>query len=157
LKIRGDEHVSPEVVDAVVRSALSEGFTLDCITEIGARGSADVHWITAFAEEGGKAILTADTDFIRRPHQVMAVHDAGLAIIHLPPKWQNAQLHMQMAHLLIWWKRIEAAVSEAKPRECWRPEWNISESGKLQKIKVDYEEAKKKLSKANRPSRKEVP
>ena len=109
-----------------------------------------------FGKEGGKAILSADTDFLKRPHQVMAVHDAGLAIIHLPSKWANAPLHLQIAHLLIWWKRIEATLEAAKPRECWRPEWNIRSEGELRKIKVDYEEARRKLKKANRPSRQDV-
>jgi hypothetical protein len=155
LKIRADEHVSPEVVAAIRRSAISDGVVLDSITEIGAAGTSDPHWVTVFGKEGGKAILSADTDFLKRHHQVMAVHDAGLAIIHLPSKWANAQLHLQMAHLLIWWKRIEAALLAAKGRECWRPDWNINEQGELRRMTIDYEEARKKLKKANRPSRQE--
>jgi PIN domain-containing protein len=81
LKIRADEHVSPEVVSAIRQSALSERFTLDSIIEIGAKGAQDQHWITVFGKEGGKAILSADTDFLKRPHQVISVHEAGLAII----------------------------------------------------------------------------
>ena len=143
------------MVSAIRQSALSEGVVLDSIIEAGDKGAQDQHWITVFGKDGGKAILSADTDFLKRPHQVMAVHEMGLAIIHLPSKWANAELHLQMAHLLIWWKRIEAALAEAKGRECWRPVWNISEQGDLQRIKIDYEEARKKLKKANRPSRQE--
>jgi hypothetical protein len=156
VRIRADEHVSSVVVTTVKTSALGAGFDLDSITLVGQRGSSDEHWITSFGKDGGTAILTADTDFVKRPHQVMAVHDAGLRIVHLPPKWANAPLHLQIAHLLIWWGRIEAAIRSASPRECWRPEWNISERGELQRVTVNYEEARKKLKKANRPSRQEV-
>lgn len=157
MKIRADEHVSPEVVTAIRQSALGEGVLLDSIIEIGAKGAQDQHWVTVFAKEGGRVILSADTDFLKRPHQVMAVHDAGLSIIHLPGRWANAELHLQMAHLLIWWKRIEAALAGAKGRECWSPPWNISEQGELKRINIDYEEQRKKLKKANRPSRQESP
>ena len=79
----------------------------------------------------------------------MAVHDTGLTIIHLPPKWQNAQLHMQMAHLLIWWRRIEAAVVQKPSRV--NAGVRSGTSAKLGELaedsKSDYEEARKKLSK----------
>jgi len=156
VKIRADEHVSPEIVAAVNKMAITTGFQLTSVIDAGQRGSTDVHWVTQFGKEGGKAIISADTDFFRRPHQVMAVHDAGLMIIHMPHKWANAPRHLQAAHMLAWWKRIEIAVKNGHPKQCWRPEWNISEDGELRPVKVDYEEHRKKLKKATRPSRRQI-
>jgi PIN like domain len=156
VKIRADEHISPHIVAAINQMALSAGFEFSSVIDSGHRGSTDVHWVTAFGSEGGKAILTADTDFFSRPHQVMAVHDAGLMIIHMPPKWANAPCHLQAAHILAWWRRIEVVVKGGRPKQCWRPDWNVTESGELKNVKIDYEEHRKKLQKANRPSRQGV-
>ena len=108
MKIRADEHVSKEIGRAVRELALSPGFELTHVIEIGDRGSDDVHWITRFALDGGDAIISADTDFCKRPHQVMAVNNTGLRLIHLPSRWANARGDLQAAHILLWWRRIEA-------------------------------------------------
>ena len=143
MKIRADEHVSVEVVRSVRAAAVSADVELDSVVEADQRGEDDEHWITQFGKSGGTAIVTADSDFVRRAHQVMAVHDVGLIVVHLPPKWANAQLHLQVAHLLIWWRRIEHAVRSANPLDCWRPEWNINENGALRKVAINYEDARK--------------
>ena len=45
-----------------------------------------------FANEGGKAILTADTDFFRKPNQIVAIDQTGLKVVHLPSKWVQVKL-----------------------------------------------------------------
>ncbi|MEQ1887921.1 MAG: DUF5615 family PIN-like protein [Alphaproteobacteria bacterium] len=154
MKIRADEHVSPEIVHAICKIAISSGFELTSIFTSGDRGTSDTHWVSKFGREGGIAILTADTDFLKRPHQVMAIREAGLIIVHLPSKWANAPIHLQASHILAWWRRIEHSIANGKPGDCWQPEWNVNETGKLKQIPIDYEEFRKKLKKANRPSRR---
>jgi hypothetical protein len=149
LKIRADEHVSPEIVRAVREMALSAGWEITSVIEMGDRGLQDDHWITRFAREGGSAILSADTDFFKLPSQVIAVAKTGMKIIHFPPKWANAGCHLQAAHTLLWWRRIEEALTTMKPRECYRPPWNINESGELNRVQVDYARAYKKQRKAD--------
>lgn len=153
MKIRADEHVSQRIVGAIRTMALSTPFELSSVVECGDRGKSDVHWIRRFASEGGKAILSGDADFFSRPHQVMAVCECGMMIVHMPARWSNAKCHLQAAHLLMWWSRIEAALSTGRPRQCFRPGWNIAEKGEMVRIKVDYEAARKKIKKAARESR----
>ncbi len=150
MKIRADEHVSPEIVRAVRDMALSPGWEFSSVIEVGDRGLADEHWITRFAQEGGAAIISADTDFLRTPPQVLAVLNTGMRVIHLPPRWASAGCHLQAAHILLWWGRIEATISEMRDRDCYRPPWNINESGELQRVKIHYEQAHKKHRKATR-------
>jgi hypothetical protein len=97
--------------------------------------------------------VSGDTDFFKHHHLVVALHDAGLQIVHMPSKWSNASGHLQMAHTLLWWRRIESALSSGYPRQCWKPPWNISEAGDIQRIRVDYEAHRKKARKSDRPSR----
>ena len=102
MKIRADEHVSEEIVHAVRKMALSPGWELTSVIAAGDRGADDIHWATKFASEGGQVILSGDTDFFKHHHLVVAMHDAGLQIVHMPPKWSNAPGHLQTAHTLLW-------------------------------------------------------
>jgi hypothetical protein len=150
LKLRADEHVSQEIVRAVREMALSPGWELSHVVEEGDRGSSDEHWITRFAAQGGNAILSADTDFFLLPVQVMAVFNTGMKVIHFPSRWANAGCSMQAAHTLLWWGRIEKKIAEMRQRQCFRPPWNVGESGDLSEVRIDYQSATKKLKKANR-------
>ncbi len=149
MKIRADEHVSPEIVRAIRDMALSPDWEISSVLDYD-RGSDDVHWITHFARDGGHAILSADTDFFKVPHQVVAIFDTKLRVIHLPAKWANATCHLQAAHLFLWWRRIETCVAEMRVGQCFRPPWNINESGKLERIDIDFQKASRKLRQAAR-------
>lgn len=117
---------------------------------VGQSGYSDIHWVTAFANAGGTAIITADTDFIHTPPQVDAVFRTGIRVIHLPSRWAQSKISLQTAHLLIWWNRIETKITEMKPRECFQPKWNVTEDGELQQIRLDFGKAQKKLKKDKR-------
>ena len=153
MRIRADEHVAPSIVRIVNELVLSHDFELTSILDVGDKGKKDEYWATAFANDGGHAILSADTDFFRRPHQVVAIDDTGLRVIYLPPKWANAPGHMQAAHLLMWWPRVEHTLTVSKKREVWALKWNIREEGTLVRKKVDYGAFRKKLKKADRRSK----
>ncbi len=152
MKIRADENVSPKIVAMVRQLAMSASFDLSSVFESGHRGTEDQYWATAFAHDGGDAILSADKDFFKKPHQVVAIDDTGLRVIYLPPKWANASGFLQASHILMWWPRIEAKLKEAKPREVWVVKWNISQEGELERKRVDYGKVRKKLRKAERRS-----
>ena len=150
MRIRADEHVSREIVRMVCELALSPSFEFSSIFDVGHDGSPDQYWATEFAKDGGDAILTADTDFFRKPNQVVAIDRTGLKVIHLPSRWANARAHLQAAHILMWWPRIEIKLREANPREVWMVQWNINEDGELKRKKVDYGAAHKKVRKTRR-------
>ncbi len=160
MRIRADEHVSPEIVRIICELALNLDFELSSVFNVGHDGSPDEYWVTEFAKDGGDAILTADTDFFsadtdffRKPNQLVAIDRTGLRVIHLHSRWANARARLQAAHILMWWPRIEAKLREARPREVWLVQWNINETGELKRKKVDYSAAHKKLRKAKRRSK----
>ena len=153
MKIRADEHIAPAIVDAINAIALGYEFELTSVLKVGFKGASDVHWMTAFAEEGGHAILSADTDFLKEPPQVVAIDRTGLKVIHLPSGWANATLAMQAGHLLSWWRRIENQLQAMKPRECFSPPYNLSEDGTLKKIPLDFQKMHKKAKKAGKGSK----
>jgi len=150
LRIRADEHVAPAIVQAVNDIGLGDGFELTSVVRAGYAGASDVHWITAFANDGGDAILTADTDFLKLPPQVLAVQRTGLRVIHLPSSWANAKRALQAGHLLIWWRRIEIQLTIMKPRECFTMPFNVSEEAELKRVSLDFQGMGKKAKKADR-------
>ena len=60
MKIRADEHIAEKIVRLVRDMALSDGWELSHVIEAGQRGTADEHWATQFANDGGQAIISAD-------------------------------------------------------------------------------------------------
>ena len=124
MKICADEHVSPKIVKVVRDIALSPNCEICHISDAGNCGASDVSWITEFAQDNGKAILPADSDFHKRPHQVVAVWESDLIVIHLRPKWANSQRHVQAACILYLWKAIENILTKSPSGRCWRvPFW----------------------------------
>lgn len=153
MKIRTDEHVAPAIVAAIRDVGLSDSaWDVSSVLQVGQQGHGDVHWITAFAKSGGEAILTADRDFIAKPPQVQAVFETGIKVIHLPPKWGQQSGDLQAAFVLLWWGRIERTLSEMKPRECYRPAWNLNTEGELKRVSLDFQKAQKRLKREKRKS-----
>ena len=149
MKIRADEHVSPQIVETICGLCLSAGWTFDHVNHVGDRGASDVHWMNNFAADGGQAVLTADTDFTSRPPQVVAVARTGMKIMLLPSRWAQAKRSLQTAHILFWWPQIEAKLHEMKARECVTPRWHLDEKKvAFQKVEINFSRAEKRLKHA---------
>ena len=153
MKIRADEHVSPSIVSAVREMALNESWELSSVYDSDDRGNKDEHWITKFSHEGGHAILTADRHILLHPPQVVAVFDTGMKLIQLPPKWANSRIALQAAHILLWWLRVENVLERMNDKECYKIPWNLTESGSLKKVPIDFAKAHRKYKRSNRKSR----
>ncbi|MGC2408680.1 MAG: DUF5615 family PIN-like protein [Methyloceanibacter sp.] len=149
MKIRADEHVSPPIVRWIRELGLTPGWELTSVREEGHGGDHHVTWVTKFARDGGHAILSADKDFLKRHQQIVAICDTGLRVVHMPPKWANSIRSIQAAHMLFWWNKIEATLADSRPREFWRVPWGFADSSLILQ-KVDYEESRKRLKKAQR-------
>lgn len=156
MRVRADEHVSPAIIAVIRALALTPGWELTSVLDTD-RSADDVHWLTRFAGENGDAILSGDTDFLKMPQQVSAVFDTGLKVVHMPSRWSNAKGHLQAAHLLLWWPRIETAIGEMKSRQCFRPPWNINEAGTLVPVPIDFQTARRKARQGARRGRTPIP
>src|SRR3546814_12242699 len=128
---------------------------LDSVVSARQSGKSDVHWITEFMSDGGDAILTADRDFLENAPQVEAVFNTGAKVIHLPAKWGQARGTLQAAHILMWWSRLEECIAPMKPRQCFRPPWNIIEPGAMQQVAIDFHAAQKKIKKTTKNAKKD--
>lgn len=133
MKICADEHVSPRIVQAI-RPVLHANWSIISILEEKFAGNSDIYWITQFSQNGGDVILSADRDFLNKMPLVEAISNTGLKMIHLPRRWARSPRHLQAAHILRWWKKIEEALEVMYPGEYRRTKFTMKEPRKLEVI-----------------------
>jgi hypothetical protein len=151
LKVRADEHVSPKIVETIRSLVLTSGWELSHVRDHHRARTADETWLPLFAEEGGKAILSADATMLKRPHQLMAVRDSGLICVLLSSRWAGAKRHEQAAGLLYHWPAIEAVIAESKPGDCWRVPAGY-DGEKLTQHTINYGAAANALDASRKPA-----
>lgn len=93
-----------------------------------------------FAAEGGKAIITADANMLKRPHQLLAIQQSGVVGVILPHAWAGARKNVQASSLLYFWPEIEVTFSSAQPGEFWRIPSSLHK-GPLEKLVINYAQA----------------
>jgi hypothetical protein len=128
LKVRADENVSIRIVRAVRDIALSQGWELSHVREHHESRTLDETWLPRFAQESGNAILSADRKMLARPNQIRAIAATGLVGIFLPRRWAESRRHIQAAHILYWWPRIEETIASSAKSACWRVPFGFTDA-----------------------------
>lgn len=150
MRICADENVAPLLTQLIRDSLLGKAHTLDLVDDHQARGVDDQIWVRKFADAGGEAIVGADAKMLTRPHEVVAIFEAGLRLVVLPGQWAQQPKNIQIAFLFLWWPRIEKAFETAKARQCFKVPWSWKETDTVSEFKLDFQEAQKKAKKAAR-------
>lgn len=115
MKLRADEHVSPKIVRALKEVVLSPGWELTHVRDAHGARTADETWVPRFAIEGGKAIITADANMLKRPHQLLAIQQSNVVGLILPHARAIAKRHVQASSLIYFWPEIEACFRDRVP------------------------------------------
>lgn len=126
---------------------LVQGCELSHVRDEHAAKTADETWLPHFAANGGVAFLSADGRILKRPHQLIAVRDAGLVCVILSEQWAVSRRHEQAANVIFWWPSIEAAIGNSKPGDCWLVPFAFGKDDKLIFKPIDYDKAAKAVSK----------
>lgn len=150
MKICADEHVSTWIVGIIRDSCLDRKHSLEHVEDYYLRGVDDEIWVRRFAKAGGEAIISADANMLRRNHELIAICDSGLRLVVLPSKWANATRNLQASHVMFWWPKIQDTISASPPRKCWKVPWGYNDKEPLHSITVDFEDARRKIKKADR-------
>jgi hypothetical protein len=93
-----------------------------------------------FAAEGGQAIITADANMLKPPHQLLAVQASNVVGLVLPYTWAEAKRHVQASSLIYHWPEIEAAFSSAQAGEFWRMPVALHRAS-IEKLVINYASA----------------
>jgi len=147
LRICADENVAPLLTQLIREALLSKSHTLDMVDDFQARGVEDQIWVRKYADDGGEAIVGGDGKMLTRPHEVVAIVEAGLRVVVLPPHWPRQQRHVQIAFLFLWWPRIEKTLETCKQRQCFKVPWSWSLTDALVEERPNVQEAYKKVRK----------
>lgn len=119
MKIIGDEHMSPRIVRAVSDLALKRGWSIEHVIGSSYQSRADEDWVSAFANSGGNVFLSADRQMLKRPALISKISELNLIGIYLPSDWAQSKRHLQAAHILYWWPKIEATLETCAPGTAW--------------------------------------
>jgi len=93
----------------------------------------DVPWIKRFYQEGGRVIISGNTEMIRVPHERLALIECGMLVIFFPRNWNNWGFFDKCAHLMHWWPLIAAKARRGKKGTFWSVplNWTAQHKGKL--------------------------
>jgi PIN like domain len=93
----------------------------------------DVPWLRRFAADGGKVVVSGNTQMKNIPHERLALIELGFVVIFFESQWSNWKFFRKCALLLHWWPVIARTVKRAKPG-FWHIPCNWPENGKLRKV-----------------------
>lgn len=116
MRVGVDANLSFRTVNAL-SAVFSDSERLDAPTfECVGSGPAesDVMWISQFASDGGSAIIGVDRRIIAKPHEIRALHEAGLSACFLDFGQNGAKLHFQTGAIVNLWPRLNAIWIDAR-------------------------------------------
>ncbi|WP_333832048.1 hypothetical protein [Rubrimonas sp.] len=137
MKLIGDEHVSPKIIRAIRDLGLAgrEGWTIESV--VGSRYASieDEDWIVAFANDGGRGLLSADREMLQRRTLVQQIAQTGLIAVYLPKKWASSHKAWQASHILFWWPRIVATFESARNGSAWYVPGSFDETQPFREVR----------------------
>lgn len=103
----------------------------------------DVPWLTRFARDGGKVVISGDRDMLDTPHERLALQQNGFVVIFFERRWSGWDFFRKSSLLLHYWRKVAKRVTTAKPGALLRIPANWKEDGDL----LDVPTGEQKISK----------
>lgn len=94
----------------------------------------DVPWLKRFAADGGKVVISGNTEMKNVPHERLALLESGFIVIFFESQWSNWKFFRKCALLLHWWPVIAKTLKRARPKSFYHIPCNWQEDGKLRKV-----------------------
>jgi hypothetical protein len=95
------------------------------------RPKNDVPWLKRFADDGGKVVISGDTQMRQRGHERLALIEHGFIVIFFEGQWSGWKFWRKCALLIHWWPVIAAKIKRAKKASFYHVPCNWVEDGKL--------------------------
>jgi len=93
----------------------------------------DVPWLKRFAADGGKVVISGNTNMRYVPHERLALIELGFVVIFFENQWSNWKFFRKCALLLHWWPVVSRRIKRAKPG-FWHIPCHWKEKGTLRKV-----------------------
>jgi hypothetical protein len=162
LKIAFDENFPPAMVrvfqalatERQFRRALG-GFRLTSApaytpkrTDIDYRKKDDVPWVTRFAADDGRVIISGDVRMMDVPHELLALKQLGLVTIFFEAQWNGWKFFPKSSLVLHYWPKIIACAKSAKKGTFHRVPAHWKVEGDLYEITTPDDKITRKAPKA---------
>jgi hypothetical protein len=117
----------------------------------------DAPWISRFAADGGRAIISGNTRMKSQPHERLALVQSGLVTIFFESQWSQWRFFKKCSLLLHWWPEIISTVKKAPSGTFWHipAHWSdgalrqvSSEDQKL--VRVEQQKSEREVVRAKR-------
>ena len=120
MKVIADEMIASNIVKVINLVALNENILLQSVQGSEFQGQQDMDWIQAFANAGGKGILSADRKMLRKKTFIQEILKLGVTFIYLPHNWATSRINEQAAYLLFHWPQIQDTFkTKSKKSRIW--------------------------------------
>jgi hypothetical protein len=116
----------------------------------------DAPWLKRFAADGGKVVISGDTNMKYVPHERLALIECGFIVIFFESQWSNWKFFRKCALLLHWWPQVATKARRAKPGSFWHIPCTWSEKGRLRKVSNE-DPRKLKIEQQQKKPRKRKP
>lgn len=149
MKICADENVAPALSKLIKEQLLSREHSLETVDDHQARGVDDKIWVRKFADAGGEAIVGADFQMNKKPHEIVAINETGLRLVVLDEKWPRQKKNVQISYLFYWWPEIERTLATAGKGQCFKVPWGWPNdtANQIKPIRIDLQKAYKQVKK----------
>ena len=91
------------------------------------KSAGDVPWLKRFAADGGRIVISGNTEMKRVPHERLALIDCGFIVVFFEPQWSNWKFFRKCALLLHWWPIIVPTIKRARQGSFWHIPCNWAE------------------------------
>ena len=96
----------------------------------------DVPWLARFANDGGKIVVSGNTNMMDVPHEMQALRQHGFRVFFFERAWSRWDFFEKVALLLFHWPAIAAKVKSKSPKtgQFWRIPNHFRTEGGLRNV-----------------------
>lgn len=96
------------------------GLVVDFVGDYHPPKTSDPTWIKDFAESGGNAIISGDSNIRQNPVDLIAYIESGLIGVWVPSNYDDLKGYGQAALILRWFPMIVEKIKCSTARDCWQ-------------------------------------
>jgi hypothetical protein len=157
VKIAFDENV-PLGMARVFQSLANErplrrhmgGFIVVCAQDYAPKPSdpdyqakSDVPWLTRYAADGGRVVISGDCGMLEKPHELLALKQNGFILVLFERSWSNWDFFKKSSLLLHYWVALSKRVKSSKRGSLWRIPGHWKDNEDLRRIIVKQSKLKR--------------
>jgi hypothetical protein len=104
----------------------------------------DVPWLTRFAEDGGRVVVSGDCSMLEKPHELLALKQAGFIVVFFENRWSNWDFFKKSSLLLYYWATLARRVKTSRKGTMWRVPGHWRENETLGRITIKQDKLQKR-------------